>query len=80
MGLQPGYRSTGGPEGQSSSAASALEVARLMMPPVKGPIIVMISLALSASAPAGERAFVFSVIPERTTENRAFVFTVYVHE
>ena len=51
-----------------------------MMPPVKGPIIVMISLALSASAPAGERAFVFSVIPERTTENRAFVFTVYVHE
>ena len=46
-----------------------------MIPPVHRPIALTVFLALSASAVAGERAFVFSVIPERTTENRAFVFT-----
>lgn len=46
-----------------------------MTPPVHRIIAVAVALALSARASAGERAFVFSVIPQRTNDARAFVFT-----
>jgi len=45
------------------------------MPAMNRSVALALVLGLSASAGAGDRAFVFSVIPERTTENRAFVFT-----
>ena len=47
-----------------------------MIPPLnRHTAALTIAFALSVNAAAGERAFVFSVIPERPAEGRAFVFS-----